>query len=139
MKSFIKRLYLSYYFRHFINSVVPSFGSRAMTAYALYLNAYFHTSSLSSVYTVIRRFCNNNKFWFYFILIYNILPAKAVAVFFLNSSRNKHCNIVRYKVKILHNFCAVYRTYNASKLVGSSSATYFCFCFITFIRVKFPV
>ena len=65
-------------------------GGRAMTAYALYLNAYFHTSSLSTVDTAVCRLCGNNKFRTNLVFVDNVLPAETVTVFFLYSTCHKY-------------------------------------------------
>ena len=61
-----------------------------MAGNPFYIDADFHTSTLSAVDTAICRLCGNYKFRANFVFVNNVLPAKTVAILFLNSSGNKN-------------------------------------------------
>ena len=110
-----------------------------MTGNALYIDADFHTSSLSSIDTTVSRFSRYYKFWTNLVFINDILPAKTVTVFFLNCSYNHNLTSFRNQVEIFHDFCTVYGRYDTAALIRYATSADFCLCLISFIWVKCPV
>ena len=105
------------------------------------LNIYtdLHTASLSAVDAAVGRLGGNNECRTVFVLIDDILPAKTVAVLFLNGTGYKNGVLVREKSQILHDLSAVYCGYDTAALVGNATAANLSFGLIAFVWIEGPV
>ena len=110
-----------------------------MAGYAFDIYPDFHAAAMSPVNASVRRFRGNDKFRTNPILIDDILPAKAIAVFFHDRSYYHDPVAFRDQSQIRHNLCAVYRGCHAAFLIGSSAPVDHFIIFISFIGIVCPV
>ena len=108
MQSVVKLTDFLYDICHHINGVLSSFGCGAVAGDALYLDSDFHTTSVAAVDISVCGLCDYNELRPDVILVYDVLPAKTVAILFLYGSRYEYCDVLGYETLFLHNKCAVY-------------------------------
>src|SRR5699024_893102 len=122
-----------------VDRVVAALRSGAVAGYAFDVDADLHASSLSAVDAAVCGLCRNNKFRTDLILIDDVLPAEAVAVFFLDGSDYHDPASFRDQVEILHDPCAVDCRYEAAALVGHTASSDLGFIFVSLVRIESPV
>ena len=110
-----------------------------MAGNTLNVDTDFHTSALTSVDTAVCRLCRYYEFRTNFVFVDDVLPAKAITVFFLNRTNNHDLVTFRNQVVIFHDLSAVNSRYNTAALVRYTTATDFCFVLITIIWIECPV
>ena len=110
-----------------------------MAGNTLNVDTDFHTSALTSVDTAVCRLCRYYEFRTNFVFVDDVLPAKAITVFFLNRTNNHDLVTFRNQVVIFHDLSAVNSRYNTAALVRYTTAADFFFCFVAFVGIEFPV
>ena len=109
-----------------------------MAANTLNINTNFHTTALTTVYLAVGWFGTDHKFRANAGLFNNVLPAQAVAVFFLHSTGNQQ-GIFIFQTEIFNDFSGIYHRRHAAFLVGSTTTTDQLVGFHAFIRIEVPV
>ena len=89
---------------------------------ALYVHANFHASTLAAIDLAVSRFSTNNKLRADFGLLNNVLPAQAVAVFFLNSTGHQQ-RVLIFQPQILNDLTGIYHRRHAAFLIRCTTST----------------
>jgi hypothetical protein len=110
-----------------------------MAGHALNIDADFHTAPLAAVNAAIGRFRRYDEFRTDAVFFDDILPAKTIAIFFLDRTGNQDRIFIGQESQVFHDTGTIDSRYDATALVGCTAAADFRFRFKTFIRVKFPV
>ena len=110
-----------------------------MAGNTFYINTDLHTSALSTIDAAICRLCGNNKFRTNLVFVDDVLPAKTIAVLFLNSSCNNNLIFVIKKTKIFHDLSTVNSRYDTTHLIRSSTSADLSLSLKSFIGIEFPV
>ena len=110
-----------------------------MAGNALDVDADFHTAALAAIDAAVCRFRRNDKFRADLVFVDDILPAKAVAVFFLDRTRNQDGVLIGQEAQVFHDAGTVDGGYDAAELVRRAAAADFRFRFKAFIGIEVPV
>ena len=124
--------------RHFKDGVVAALRRRAVTAHAFGCHLDLHAASVTPVDLAVGRFCNHNEFRFNFIFIEDVLPAKAIAVFFLHRA-NYQQRVVVFQLQIFDDFSGIHHGGHAAFLITGATPDNDFFVLKPFIRIIFPV
>src|SRR5699024_5595236 len=103
------------------DGVVAALRCGSVAGNAFHIHADLHASALSAVDAAVCRLCGDDEFRTDLIFIDNVLPAQAVAVFFLDGSDDHDPATFRDQIHIFHDPRAVYCGYDAAALVGHAA------------------
>ena len=134
----VERLNLLQDIRHFIDGVLSTLRSGAVAADARRLHHDFHAAALTAVNAAIRRLGADDKFGAEFPLLDNVLPAKPIAILFLDGT-DYNQRVVSFESKILDDFSRVDHRGHAALLVAGTASAYGLGILAPLVRIKFPV
>ena len=124
---------------HLVNGVITAFGRAAVAGYTLDVDADFHAAALAAVDAVVCRFRGDDEFRTDLVFVDNVLPAEAVAVFFLDRTGDQDGVLVGQEAKVLHDAGAVDGRNDAAELIRRAAAADFRFRFKAFVGIEIPV
>ena len=110
-----------------------------MAGDTLYVNADFHTATVTAVDAAVGRLGRDHELRNDLADVVDVLPAHAVAVFFLNGTNNHDLVARRNEAQILHDLATVGSGSHAAFLVRAATAVDHFVCFVTGVGVFFPV
>jgi len=110
-----------------------------VAGYAGDLHADLHAPALAAVDVAVGGLGDDHELRADLLLIYEVLPAQAVAVLFLHGAGDQHRIAVVDKAKILHDLGAVDGRDNATQLIRGTAAADLRVILKALIGVEFPV
>ena len=110
-----------------------------MAGHARGVHADFHAAAVATVDAAVRGFGGNDEFRNDLALVVDVLPAHAVAVFFLDGADHHDLEAFRNDAEILHDLGAIRGRGHAAFLVGTAAAVDDLIRFEAFVGVLVPV
>ena len=124
---------------HFKNRVIAALRSAAVAGDALHVHADFHTAPMTAVDAAVGGLGGDDELRTDAVLVDDILPAHAVAVFLLNGADDHELIAPGNQAQVLHDLRAVHRAGHTALLVGAAAAVNDFVGFIAFIGIRGPV
>ena len=124
---------------HLVDGVVAALRSGAVAGNALDVHTDLHTASLAAVDAAVGGLGGNHEVRADLILVDDVLPAKAVAVLFLNRTGYQNGVLVGEQSQILHDLSAVNRADDTAALVGHAASADLGVVLVALVGIKVPV
>ena len=110
-----------------------------MAGNALDVHTDLHTASLAAVDAAVGGLGGNHEVRADLVLVDDVLPAKAVAVLFLNRTGYQNSVLVGEQTQILHDLSAVNRADDTAALVGHAASADLGVVLVALVGIEVPV
>ena len=121
---------------HFVDGVVAAFGGGAVAAHAAGFDADFHTAAVTAIDAQAGRFGTDDEFGFEFVFINDVLPAEAVAVFFLDGAGDDE-RVIAFEAEVFDDFAGINHGSHAAFLIRAAAAPNRVVILFAFVGIAF--